>query len=350
MQALERFRQSALFDEAANAWRWWISELEAMVPARLKARMGGRRYGIIYPGQTQVEIERLVDGLGERLVETNRLESFDADNWAELDALTHDCRLRLVLRPPDVYVIELTLPRAARNRLKSAVALQLLERAPLDPGHLVWAHEIVELRDRDMIVRVAMARTARIAALQQLFDDQDMRVPPISAETDAGLIKLAGGEERPRDPERRLAKRAYLGAVLLLLSMPITTWAGATILRSLTESKIVALGNAIEPKVRAERQWRSEEALRKSVAPLSQLPLASSALEELAKRLPVTSYAESVEQAADRSLLLTLSTSDAEKSLSALARSTVLPKASLVDQTSSSEAGRTTATYRTLPR
>lgn len=350
MQALERFRESALYGDALAAWRWWAGELQAMVPEGLRARLAGRRHALVTPSAGAVRIDRIVDGTGETFVEGRALETFDAENWAELEALTSDCRIRLVLQPPDIHVMKLSLPKVARNRLRSAIALQLYQLAPLEPEHLIWTFETRDTHERDIVVRVAMARTARIVQLQALFDAQDLRIPPIDAQGEEGLISLVGGETRPRDPERRRVRLAYMAAAALILSIPFTSLIGAAILKATAESRIAALEAEIGPKIEAERHWRSDEALRQALMPLARLPAASPALDDLSRRLPETVYAESIEQAPDRSLLLTLSTTDAQKTLADLSKASEFPHPSLVDETGSAQAGRTTATYRTSPR
>lgn len=350
MQTLERIRESTVYGEMAKAWRWWTGELGAMIPERVRGRLGGRRHSLIYVRECSVEIDRLVDGAGEKFIEACALDGFAADNWAELDALTQDCRIRLVLGLPDIHVIELALPKVARSRLRAAIGLQLRQLAPLEPEHLVWAFEITGMRERDIAIRVAMIRNARIAQLQSLFETHCLRIPPIEAQCEDGLIRLVDGEEPPRDPERRNVRLGALAGCALLLSIPVTSWLGTVILKGSAERKIASLEAGIGPRVEAERRWRNDEALRQALLPLARIPAASGALDQLARRLPVTAYAESVEQAPDRSMLITVSTTDAEKTLAALGGASEIPGPSLVDQTAASQPGRTTATYRTLPR
>lgn len=350
MQALERFRESAIYGDALAAWRWWIGELEQVVPEQLRAKLGGRRHALVTPSAGAVRIDRIIDGTGETFIEERGLEAFDSDNWGELEELTRDCRIRLVLQPPDIHIMDLSLPKAARNRLRSATALQLHQVAPLEPEHLIWAFETRETGEREITVRVAMARRARVAQLQALFDTQDLRIPPIDAQCEDGLMRLMTGETRPRDPERYRMRLALATAATLILSIPLTSLVGAAILKATAESRIAALEAEIAPKIEVERHWRSDEALRQALLPVARLPIASAVLDDLSRRLPETAYAESIEQAPDRSLLLTLSTTDAQETLADLSKASELPHPSLTDETSSSEAGRTTATYRTSPR
>jgi hypothetical protein len=345
---------SDLLDRAPVAacltgWRWWIGELTDMVPSQLSALFARSPVAFIYPSRACVEIDRVALGVGERFLETCAIEDFGDDNWAELDALTRDCRTHIILRAPDVFVTSLTLPRAAARHWKSATELQLSHLAPVDPALLVWNAEVTA-RDKEQVkVRVAMARTQRIEALQSLFDARDLRIFPIDAGFAEGRMALALGAAKPRGSDRLLWHKALIISAALLLTIPISIGAGAHFLSWSLDRRSEELAEELGPRLANDRSWQRGEKLRISLAQVTNRGLISPLVDDIARLLPDSGFVESVEGTSDRSVLVTVTTNEPKKSAEALATSNQLPGLDVADQIPGS-GNQITLTLRTRPR
>jgi hypothetical protein len=349
MSALSELRNSEAGVAVAEAWRWWTGELAAMAPERFRPDRGKRPSADIRLGRDAVEIEVVSDGVGQRYADPQPLEALDADGWTELGALIAGCRTRIVLEPPDVYIAHLTLPAAARRRLKSAVGLQLSQISPLDPSRLRWAMAVTDGNSDRIVVQVAMTRSDRVENLRALFAEHGIDPPPICAATAEATLELAPGNPRAAAAAGRAGRREWAIAALLLASIPLTTTLAATVLEASTKSRIETIAKRAAPRLKAEAGLRRSEGLRRGLQPLFTRPGVSATVEELAARLPLTDHVKSVTQAADRSVELVVETADAEAVEAALRGSRLLPRAAVADILPASE-GRLIVTYRTAPR
>jgi hypothetical protein len=348
MSTLAPLAQRALDHHIKPAWDWWTSELAAMLPDRLRTAANGL-HATITLAPTSVEIDRVVDGVGERLAESRPIDEFDDAAWAELASLTSDCNTRVLLQPPACHSVTVTLPKVARGRLRSAIALQLSQIAPINPDQLTWVVDEMAADDAILTVRVTMARTSHMAQLQRLFVDNGHPMPPIDAASDGARVALAKGCARARSPKQRQLRQVAAITVLMLVSIPLTTLIGAAVIGAATQNQIAALETKLAPKMETERRLRRAEALRAAFAPLIVKPDASSAIEELASLLPETAYAQSVEQGLDRSLMVTASAINPDETSQAISGSDRLAQMEILDQTTSAD-GRVATTFRSRPR
>lgn len=350
MQALTALRDSPAAMAATDAWRWWTGELLAMVPERFRPHPDRRPRADIRPGRDAVRVEIVRDGVGQLFAEARRLEDLDGDGWAEMASLSEGSRTRIVLDPSDCFTTSITLPAAARKRLRPAVTLQLSQVSPLDPGLVRWAMLAADGGADKVEVRIAMARSERIAQLQALFEERELDVPPVCAPTPGGAIELARGRKvRGAAAAGSVGARSWTLAALLLASIPFTTLLGATILEASNESRVEQLERGAAPRLRQEADARRSEALRRDLRPLFARPGVSATLEEVAARLPLTDHVKSIGQGNDRILVLTIETPDAEAAEQALKGSRLLPHIAVTD-ISPSSAGKLAVTFRTSPR
>jgi len=348
MPALSDLRASDSWAAIAEGWRWWTGELAAMLPERFRPDPDKAARADILLGRDAIEIEIVVEGVGQRLADPRRIEELDAEGWAELAALIERSRARIVLTAPDAYVTSVSLPKAARKRLRSAVALQLSQLAPVDPDLLRWAMALTEIGPDRIIVRVAMARAARVEALQALCEANGIVPPPVHAATPEGTLELAPGHDGSRTWSK-VDRRAWAIAALLILTIPLTTALGAMGLEATVQGRIAALQREAGPRLRAEAKARQSEGLRHALRPLFAHPSASATIEELAARLPMTDHVKSIEQAGNGILQFTLESADPEGAQAALAKSPLLPNVAVSDILPA-QGGRLAATYRTAPR
>ncbi len=349
MPALSELRGSPAAAAIADAWRWWIGELRAMLPERFRPDSGRAARADIRPKAGAVEIDIVREGVGQRFADSKPLDSLDSEGWAELATLIEGSRTRILLESPDVFATSLSLPKAARRRLKSAVALQLSQVAPVEPSILRWATRSAEAGPDRIQVEVAMARADRVARLQELFEINGLAPPPVFAAAGDEPLQLAAGRRVTVAASDQAGARAWIVAALLIVSIPLTTTLGATLLRASAESRIGVLEKSATPRLRDEAQARRSEELRRGLRPLVGRPSVTATLEDLATRLPMSDHVVSVRQSGDRILDLTVEAADAEAVEAALKDSPLLPHLAVADVTPAA-GGRFNVALRTTPR
>lgn len=349
MPSLSELRDSPAGAALIDAWRWWTSELRALLPERFRTDAPAAPRADIRPRSDSVEVDVVRDGVGQRFADAKPLEDLDSEGWAELAALIEGSRARIVLESPDKFTTSLTLPLAARRRLKSAVALQLSQVAPVDPSLLRWATRSNQAGPDRIQVDVAMARADRVARLQELFEINGLAPPPVFAAMGDEPLELAAGRRVAVTAPNQAGTGAWVAAALLIASIPLTTALGATILRSSAESRAVMLEKSALPRLKEEARARRSEELRRGLRPLVGHPGVTATLEDLATRLPMTDHVVSVRQSGDRILDLTVQAADAEAVEAALKESPLLPHVTVADIAPAS-GGRFNVTLRTTPR
>jgi hypothetical protein len=349
MQPVSGIRGSEAGAALAEGWRSWTGELAAMLPERVRPDPDRARRADIRLSREAIAVEIVAEGEGRLLADPRPIEDLDSEGWTELGALIEQCRARILLTTPDVYVTSVTLPKAARRRLKSAVALQLSQLAPIEPGALRWAMQSIEESQDGIVVRVAMARAERMEALRSLFEANGMEPPSIHAETPEGSIELAAGHDGSRRWGSRAERRAWAIAAMLILSIPLTTTVGAMALTASTRSRIEELQREAAPRLAADSEARRDEALRAALRPLTARPGVSTTIEDLAAKLPLTDHVKSIRQAGNGALEFTVETVNPDAALASLAQSRFLPNLYVSDVLPAGS-GRLAATYRTSPR
>lgn len=315
-----------------------------MMPTRLAARHASKTCDIHLSASATI-VERVKSGIGERYVEERPLEALDSEGWTQLGDLIGTGPARLILSPPDVYVTTLDLPAAARGRLRAAVSLQLDHLAPLDPVLLDWNAELLSSSNGKISVAVAMTRSSRIEQLHSLFEANGLKATAIATLAHGRALKLASGSATGMSRERRV----WLVAAALIASIPLTTLAGATLLRSIEEARIASLQQQLAPLALAERKAARAEALRRALKPVLAAPAASETLEALALGMPETAYARQVAMSADGSLEFTVESKDPEALAHTLRNAPLLAPATIVETQPTSE-GRAAVHYRAVLR
>ncbi|WP_114952124.1 hypothetical protein [Sphingosinicella terrae] len=314
----------SLMASARQFWGWWTEELRSAAPEAVRRWTKPVPRAEIEPARagTIVDVER--DGLGERHVEERPLEELDAEGWSQLHTLVAGTRARIVLAPPDVFVTRLTLPAAARGRLRTAVSLRLGQIAPVNPEQLAWSCRIVGESGRELEVAVAMARRERIEAVAALFEARAMAPPPMVARIGVETIELASGADGSHTPERRQRRHAAVLAALLLASIPATSWTAATLLAWVEERHALALHEDLAPRLAAERALAREAQTRSALRIVLELPSATSLIEGLALGLPDSAFAVSAERHYDGRFTFEAQTTDRAALESAVAESELL--------------------------
>ena len=334
--------------ELLSFWRWWIDELAALIPYRLKRLFDASPVAIIYPSASCVEIDRIAGGEGQRFLETRPLEAFDAENWAEFEEITRRCQIHIVLRAPQIYTLAFDLPKAVRGHWRSAAVLQLEAVAPVVPEQLVWNGEVVARTANSIRIELVLAREVPLMRIQSLFEARDLHPPPIDGEWENGRLALMAGRASPNDPDVARWHKSRLVALLMLVSVPVTTIIGANLARWGIDNANHVRANTVAPKLAAERRWQGEDKTRSALSLGARRPTISAVVEDVAKALPKQSYAQAIERGRDRSLLLTISSASPRAAAEALGKIPSLNGLVLVDQTANG--GEVTITLRQGPQ
>jgi hypothetical protein len=349
MPALSELRDTAAWAVITDAWSWWTGELRGLLPERFRPDAQAAPRADIRPKSDSVEVDVVRDGVGQRFADPKALDDLDSDGWAELASLIEGSRARILLESPDMFTTSLILPKAARRRLKSAVALQLSQVAPVEPSQLRWASRSAPAGPDRIAVEVAMARSDRVERLQELFEINGLAPPPVFAAASDEPIELAPGRRIAVAAPDRAGTRAWIAAALLMASIPLTTALGATILRASAENRSEMLEKSAMPRLKEEARARRSEELRRGLRPLVGRPSVTATLEDLANRLPMSHHVVSVRQSGDRILDLTVQAADAEAVEAALKGSPLLPHVTVAD-IAPANGGRFNVTLRTAPR
>jgi hypothetical protein len=330
----------ALGTSVTQAWSWWIGELGDLVPSDVSMRGINRSSAAvdISLSRENVSVERVEKGVGERFVSDQPLERLDPESWDELRALLGGARSRIILAPPQVFTTSLSLPVAARTRVRQAVALQMGEIAPLDPALLSWTVDDIGVTGDRLSVRVSMAKTAEIERIEAQFAEHDVPCPPIGLRSDEAFIILSKGAQQRRPLLGGRTARTALIVLGLIASVPITTSLFAWAIARQAEGEAAAIEERIQPKLAAEARWRRNETLRAVLAPIAALPSAGRLLNQLAANLPDSVYARAIELGQDGALRMTADAQDPDLVRPALAATPALARLREVAQTPTDDA------------
>lgn len=345
MSGLSALLQSPLAITFHSAWRWWIDELYGLIPARLRGGSNNKATSELWLSHDAIRVDRVVDGQGERFAEERPIESLDPEGWQELANLIEATHSKIVLTAPDVYTASLTLPKAARGRLRSAVMLQLGEISPLDPAMLSWSTHNVRRNGEHITLQVTMAKARRLDGLVSLFAENGLSTPPITAAVENGFVQLAAGYDGSRARSAGDGRRrSLLFAGGLVASMPLTIVIAASILIAANDRTSEALEEAVRPKVEAEKRARHAEQLRAALAPVYVQPPVSNILNDLAGRLPATAWVRSIGQRPDGVHELEIDAQNPDATRATLDKDPILGEVQEVDR-SSLEDGRSNIRY-----
>lgn len=290
----------------AGFWRWWTSELAQLLPLiRLPLPGRGNAAADIRPHRDRVEIIRFADGAGERLVERTPLDELGPESWTEMVELTSGRNTRILLAPPLVHVLKLTLPKAARARLRTAIPLQLRDVSPVDPTQLTWQIVDVTPAQENIVVRVVIARTMLLDRFVEGISGQTDRVPPIFAEVEDRPILLrsrsGGGPSLPMP---------WIVAAGILLSTPLWALLALSILVAAKRSDVAELEQEVAPKIAIERTLRERHDTARALAEILKRPTLTGLIADLAGRLPETATAHDLAMAPDGTLSMALEAPD----------------------------------------
>lgn len=327
MSALTRLEALPFGASALHFWRWWTDELVALTPRRMAVKPAAE--AVIRPSAGAVRVERIASGTGVAFVDERPLEALDDTAWAELAVLLADCRARLILSPPDIHAVRLTLPLAARRRLRSTIELQLGEVAPLVPEALVWTSHNIQGKDEQLSVTIVMARTERIADIMALFAAHDIASPEIFANDGGTHVRLV--HLGPSLGLGRLS-RPWLIALAAFATIPLSVIGAAWVMTVIDETASAELERAVRPKLIAERRARDAERVRAGLSAIADQPSASALLNGLAASLPPSGYLKTIDRQADGSVTFIVDSAEPDGLANALSGNDLLPDLQVRDR------------------
>ena len=344
MPGLSAIIQTPLAAALHSGWRWWIDELYAAAPQRPKTNGKTKATSELWLSRDAIRVDRVADGVGERFAEGRPIETLDMEGWQELSDLIADTRARIILAAPDIYTASLTLPKAARGRLRSAVMLQLGEISPLDPAMLSWSTHNVRRTGEHITLQVVMAKTRRLDGLVSLFAENGLPTPPIMAVVAGAFVQLAAGYDGSRARPANGGRRTLLFAGALLAAIPPAIIIAASILIATNDRASERLEEAVRPKIEAETRARHAEQLRAALAPVQARSPVSSLLDNLAGRLPTSAWVRSIGERPDGTVEFEIDALEPETVRAALADDPLLLDLQEVDR-SLTEDGRASIRY-----
>ena len=328
--------------------RWWLAELQAMLPASLALPFARSASSVeIRPDLTGVELIRVARGTGERFVEEKRLEAFDTANWEETGTLAAGHRTRVLLQAPLIHVLTLKLPKVARRHLRSAIPLQLRDHAPLLPELLHWSLVDTRIEDDNLIVRVVIVRLSTLDTIENGFVSHGFAQPPVLAAIDeTRTVMLRRGRRAPGTAQ---PSWPWLIALALLLSTPGWIWLARNLLILRERDQIERIETIAQPKMAAERRLRRKAELGHALNSLLAMPSATAAIETLATKVPATAHTVDVAESDDGTLAFTLETADPDSLRDELGTGPELPDLHELDQ-SQTPTGSMRIRYEAKPR
>lgn len=313
-------------------WRWWMSELAQLVPAARLPRLGrGKLFADIRPYRDRIEMIRSTNGVAERLVEHTPVDDLDSENWSELAELTRGYDARILLAPPLVHVLTLSLPKAARARLKTAIPLQLREVAPVSPDLLTWRIVDVAAREDRIDVRVVIARDELIAGIVDSLAAYDERVPPIFAEIGDRAILL-----RQRRGGGVALGAPWAIAAAILASTPLWVFLTLSLLVGLKRSDVAELEQQVAPKIAIERSLRDRYETARALKDILNRPAISDVIGDLAGHLPEAASVRELSMSPDGNIAMTVEAADPDALRQALAAAPRLAGLRNTDQSATS--------------
>lgn len=181
--------------------------------------------------------------------------------------------------------------------------------APIAPAELVWKARRASGPQGARLLHVAMARRARIDAILAAYPTTPEAKPAIGVTRGgARTVLVAGGVGS--SPAARATVKALLVAFALLLTIPMTTWAGAKLL-TLRETRAAQAAEAQGGgALAAKRQADTTVALAAQLRPALERESTGALIEKLTKALPDGARLATLDEAADGKLVVEVDSND----------------------------------------
>lgn len=285
---------------AGAAWRWWLGELRALMPARLLAS----RHGTLVIDLLDGEVAMFYRG-EDRRFESSRISADQlkaalpptalAEQLRRLAASPYDVLVRL---PPEKLLRKVVrLPLAAGRRLRAILAHEIDRQTPLDSSQVYFDYRILARDKAAGTVEVELAIIKHETALRadKLLRWLGIEAAAIGLADDRALTQrydlLPGKSAAARQQSRRLlnAALAAVAGLLALAMLGAFLWQEENL-----ASAVAAQLGQFKGSVQAVAQLRKDidQATKQAgfLAQQKQQPLLVKILDETTQLLPDGSW------------------------------------------------------------
>lgn len=290
-------KETKAFETAHRFWDWWTDELRGLLPENMRGEPTERDRFDVFMSKGETTIEFVHQGEGESMLEACEIDELPVDSWEQISEIADKHKPRLFLENVDILNIPVRLPRASSSQIDAALQLQLPTLVPLELHMLDWGYVELERNDKTIELALIIAKSARLDELDNLFAEQGLMPPAFCANIEGKVAYL----RKPLEiSSRSIEKSKFAMAALVMIAMiPLITIAGANLMTATEVANIERLEGILASRQAQEKQILKEEMVRRSVAPLLNMPSASNRLEALAQNLPDTSWTVSTAQKPD---------------------------------------------------
>ena len=230
--SIERLRRSWRSSPMPGFFRWWGSELRALLPLRWRGWFGrSDDWYLLSCNERRCEVRQA--GHAEPLARWSARADQDRQNSALGAALRHvdreDLRLALLLPPALVLRRTLLLPLAARDNLEQVVGFEMDRQTPFTLAQVYY--DVRDLRTspspgRFNVELVAVTRSTLDPLLARLRTP-GVSIDAVDVAVGAGRlgVNLLPPEQRTSHPRPRLRLNLVLaGVCVLLLGLALGQW------------------------------------------------------------------------------------------------------------------------------
>jgi general secretion pathway protein L len=287
-------RPGAWIEQVQGGWRWWVGELAAMLPARLREAfsLGGDAI-LITAHENELVVSRRT-GSDNYLIARVPRDDFAA-RTLRLSVPPAKGPLAdpiiLQLPPEEALNRTLTLPRGARRNLADILRHEIVRHSPIGADDICYDYRIVSRDDTALTVGLRIVRRDAVEPLVELCRDAGIALSAIAFADDTA--NAAGGTfPSDKTAARSLALRPRilpaLAALVVLLAFGLV---GAIYLRGqAVAGDLSARVDAARARATVvERLQRRLDAANRQAAFLAQQkanPAAIAILAKVARLLP----------------------------------------------------------------
>lgn len=303
-------------------FRWWLSELAALLPAQLRQAVTCKLDAVI----VAMEGDRLAVSVRRNEISV-LIGCGDASGVAEILNAIADRPPLLLLRTPKSQLLckKLALPFAAQNDLPSVLSLAIDRESPFECSEVYWGYRVLNADKTAGLVDIELVLVPRqrLEPAMDAIRDAGMKVSALDMDTPGvPYIWIDGIDPKSLARSQRRSAPLALAALALLLAAIVTPFAVQQLRLYLADRAISA----------AQRPAQEAAALRRTiterVAAMQYFGRQSggSALATLAavtRALPDDSFLTALSLHGDK-LTMSGSSEEAAKLIAALSRSVAI--------------------------
>jgi len=305
----------ALRPRVAGAWRWWTRALATWLPARQRRLFGlARERLLLRPGADGLEV--LLEGVeGVRQLCVLPPPAADADERLAVVLAQRVAALPRWLLLPQGSVLRrrLQLPAAAGDRLRDVLGFEIERQTPFPASAVEFDARLLGRRDDGQLDAelVVVPRTALDAGLAALGPLADTLAGADVADDEGGLgVNLLPAARRLRRSDPWIGRNLVL-ALVALLALAAGMWQVLENRRAVADAFEAEVADAAARARVASTQRQALVDLVEGLAFLQDTraarPATLEVMDELARRLPDSTYIEKLSIEDTRILLIGVS-------------------------------------------